>query len=145
MGLKVIGAGFGRTGTRSLKEALEMLGFAPCHHMIEVFTHPEQVQFWDRVALKQPFDWSEVFANYQSACDWPSCNFYKELADYYPDAKVILSLREPKSWYKSVSNTIMPAMKSSANRPYFRAESAKGSTASASTTPSGTRSPWSRP
>lgn len=111
MSLKVIGAGFGRTGTRSLKEALEMLGFAPCHHMVEVFTHPEQVQFWDRVALKQPYDWNEVFANYQSSCDWPSCNFYKELADYYPDAKVILSLRDPKSWYKSVSNTIMPAMK----------------------------------
>jgi len=111
MGLKVIGAGFGRTGTRSLKEALEMLGYAPCHHMMEVFTHPEQVPFWDRVALGEKVDWEELFATYQSSCDWPSCTFYKELADYYPAAKIILSLRDPKSWFKSVSNTIMPAMK----------------------------------
>lgn len=111
MSLKVIGAGFGRTGTRSLKEALEILGFGPCHHMMEVFTHPEQVPFWDRVALKKPFEWEELFASYNSACDWPSCTFYKELADTYPKAKVILSLRDSKSWFKSVSNTIMPAMK----------------------------------
>ena len=111
MALKVVGAGFGRTGTRSLKEALEMLGFAPCHHMMEVFTHPEQVPFWDRVATGQPFDWEELFKSYQSSCDWPSCTFYKELADAYPQSKVILSLRDPQSWFKSVSNTIMPAMK----------------------------------
>ena len=110
MALKVVGAGFGRTGTRSLKEALEMLGLAPCHHMMEVFTHPEQVPFWDRAAQGQITNWEELFVNYQSACDWPSCSFYKELADFYPDSKVILSLRDPKSWYKSVSNTIMPAM-----------------------------------
>lgn len=111
MALKVVGAGFGRTGTRSLKDALEILGFAPCHHMVEVFTHPEQVPFWDRVATGQPFDWEELFKDYQSSCDWPSCTFYKELADTYPQSKVILTLRDPKSWYKSVSNTIMPAMK----------------------------------
>ena len=111
MSLKVIGAGFGRTGTRSLKEALEILGFAPCHHMMEVFTHPEQVQFWDRVALGQTFDWEEIFTSYQSSCDWPSCTFYRELAARYPTAKVILSVRDPKAWFKSVSNTIMPAMK----------------------------------
>jgi hypothetical protein len=103
MSLKVIGAGFGRTGTRSLKEALEILGFAPCHHMVEVFMHPEQVPLWDKAALGQMTDWDELFANYESACDWPSCYFY-------PDAKVILSLRDPKSWYKSVAATIMPAM-----------------------------------
>jgi len=75
MTLKIVGAGFGRTGTRSLKEALELLGFAPCHHMMEVFMHPEQVPFWDRAAQGQKVDWNEVFANYQSACDWPSCSF----------------------------------------------------------------------
>ena len=110
MSLKVIGAGFGRTGTRSLKEALEMLGFAPCHHMVEVFAHPEQVPLWDKAALGQMKNWDEIFATYNSSCDWPSCSFYKELADFYPKAKVILSLRDPKSWYKSVSSTIMPAM-----------------------------------
>jgi hypothetical protein len=111
MSLKVIGAGFGRTGTRSLKEALEILGFAPCHHMVEVFAHPEQVPLWDKAALGQMKNWDELFANYESACDWPSCSFYKELADFYPGAKVILSLRDRKSWYKSVASTIMPAMK----------------------------------
>lgn len=111
MALKVIGAGFGRTGTRSLKEALEIIGFSPCHHMMEVFTHPEQVPFWDRVAKNEPFDWEECFAAYQSSCDWPSCTFYRELADHYPDAKVILSLRDPKAWYRSVASTIMPSMK----------------------------------
>jgi hypothetical protein len=63
------------------------------------------------VATGQTFDWEELFKDYQSSCDWPSCTFYKELADKYPDAKVILSLRDPGSWYKSVANTIMPAMK----------------------------------
>ncbi|HJW40481.1 MAG TPA: sulfotransferase, partial [Rhizomicrobium sp.] len=111
MSLKVIGAGFGRTGTRSLKEALEMLGFGPCHHMVEVFMHPEQVPLWDRAALGEMKNWEEIFAAYNSSCDWPSCSFYKELADFYPDAKVILTLRDPKSWFKSVSSTIMPAMK----------------------------------
>ncbi len=107
MSLKVIGAGFGRTGTRSLKEALEILGFGPCHHMVEVFTHPEQIPLWDRAATGGISDWNEIFAAYTSSCDWPSCTFYKELAAFYPDAKVILTLRDPKAWYSSVANTIM--------------------------------------
>ncbi|HXC56028.1 MAG TPA: sulfotransferase [Rhizomicrobium sp.] len=110
MSLKVIGAGFGRTGTASLKQALEMLGLAPCHHMVEVFQHPEQVPFWDRAALGEAVEWDDVFAAYQASCDWPSCSFYKELALRYPEAKVILSLRDAASWYRSVSSTIMPAM-----------------------------------
>ncbi len=117
MTLKVVGAGFGRTGTRSLKEALEILGLGPCHHMMEVFMHPEQVPFWDRAALGEKVDWNEVFANYKSACDWPSCTFYKELADVYPHAKVILSLRDPRSWYKSVASTIMPSKNEGSRLP----------------------------
>jgi hypothetical protein len=111
MGLKVIGAGFGRTGTKSLQEGLQMLGFTPCHHMYEVIMNPEQVPFWDRAARGESMNWDDVFARYQASCDWPSCTFYKELADYYPDAKVILSLRDPKSWYKSVNSTIIGSMK----------------------------------
>ncbi len=111
MGLKVIGAGFGRTGTKSLQEALQMLGFAPCHHMVEVIMHPEQASFWDRAAQGERMEWDELFSGYEASCDWPSCTFYKELADYYPDAKVILSLRDSKSWYKSVASTIMQSMK----------------------------------
>jgi hypothetical protein len=56
-------------------------------------------------------DWEEVFAHYRASCDWPSCAFYKELAARYPAAKVILTLRDPHAWYKSVCNTILPAMK----------------------------------
>ncbi|HUB85830.1 MAG TPA: sulfotransferase [Rhizomicrobium sp.] len=111
MALQVVGAGFGRTGTVSLKLALEMLGYAPCHHMSEVFQHQEQVPHWDRAAMGEKMNWDDIFAPYRASCDWPSCAFYKELATYYPQAKVILTLRDPKSWYKSVSDTIMPAMR----------------------------------
>jgi len=111
MALEVIGAGLGRTGTMTLKNALEMLGFGPCHHMYEVIQQPEQAPFWERAARGEPVDWEQVFASYRSSCDWPSCAFYKELAARYPAAKVILTLRDPHAWYKSVSNTILPAMK----------------------------------
>jgi len=111
MSLKVIGAGYGRTGTSSLKSALEMLGFGPTHHMFEIIIHPEQARFWDALAYGKSVNWDEVFEGYNSSVDWPSCKYYKELADHWPDAKVILSLRNPKSWYKSVSETIMPSMK----------------------------------
>ncbi len=111
MSLKVIGAGFGRTGTSSLKSALEKLGHGPCHHMYEIIIHPEQARFWDALAHGKTVNWDEVFEGYNSSLDWPSCKFYKELADQYPQAKVILSLRDPKAWYKSVAETIMPSMK----------------------------------
>lgn len=111
MALQVIGAGLGRTGTMALKNALEELGFGPCHHMYEVIQHPEQAPFWERAARGETVDWEEMFANYRSSCDWPSCAFYKQLADRYPEAKVILTLRDPHAWYRSVCNTILPAMK----------------------------------
>jgi hypothetical protein len=111
MALQVIGAGLGRTGTMTLKAALEELGLGPCHHMYEVILHPEQAAFWERAARDEPVDWEEVFVNYRSSCDWPSCAFYKELAVRYPSAKVILTFRDPHAWYRSVCNTILPAMK----------------------------------
>lgn len=111
MALQVIGAGFGRTGTMTLKTALEQLGFGPCHHMYEVIIHPEQADFWERATRGEDVDWEEMFANYRSSCDWPSCAFYKELAARYPQAKVILTLRDPHAWFKSVSNTIMASFK----------------------------------
>ena len=107
MPLKVIGAGQGRTGTHSLKLALEQLGLGPCHHMAEVIEHPEQYAYWQRVFDDQPVDWEEVYRGYNSAVDAPTCFVYRELAERYPDAKVILTLRDPESWYKSVSATIM--------------------------------------
>ncbi len=117
MALQVIGAGFGRTGTSSLKGALEDLGFAPCHHMVEVFGHPEEVPVWDAAARGEKVDWDALFANYKASCDWPSCSFYRELADHYPQAKIILTLRDSKSWYKSVASTIMPSMKAGGRLP----------------------------
>lgn len=111
MALKVIGAGLGRTGTFTLKTALEMLGFGPCHHMVEVFGNAErQVPLWNRAADGEPVDWDEVFAGYNATVDWPGCHFYAELAAHYPDAKVILSKRDPERWYESMSETILKSM-----------------------------------
>jgi len=107
MALQVIGAGLGRTGTYSLKLALEQLGFGPCHHMLEVFAHPEQALFWRRAADREPVEWEELFCDYRASVDWPSAHFYKELAERYPDAKVILSRRDPQRWYESMSDTIL--------------------------------------
>ena len=110
MALQIVGAGLGRTGTMTLKTALEMLGFAPCHHMVEVFAHMEQAQFWLRAAKGEPVDWEELFADYNASVDWPSAHFYAELADRYPDAKIILTRRDPQRWFESISETILKAM-----------------------------------
>jgi hypothetical protein len=110
MALRVIGAGLGRTGTFTLKTALERLGFGPCHHMVEVLANPAQVPFWNRAADGVLVDWDEVFADYQATVDWPGCHFYADLAERYPDAKVILSHRDPERWYESMSETILKSM-----------------------------------
>lgn len=107
MTLKVIGAGFGRTGTLSLKHALEQLGFAKCHHMYEVFVSGEQGKLWKDIADGKTPDWDKVFDGFSSTVDFPACVFYRELAEKYPDAKVVLSVRSAESWYKSASETIM--------------------------------------
>jgi len=106
MALKIVGAGFGRTGTLSLKSALEKLGFGPCYHMFEVVERPAHIEMWHRLAYGGSMDWDLLFKDFQSAVDWPAARYWRELADYYPDAKVLLSLRDPESWYKSVTDTI---------------------------------------
>ena len=106
MPLSVIGAGFGRTGTMSLKLALEQLGFGPCYHMVEVFKHPEFSAYWEAAADGKPVDWEHVFAGYSSSVDWPGATFYKQHAERYPDAKVILTVRDPEEWFKSTQATI---------------------------------------
>lgn len=110
MSLRIIGAGLGRTGTLSLKTALEMLGFAPCHHMTEIFAHPEQSEFWNRAAKGEAMDWGALYGDYRATVDWPGCHFYAELAERYPDAKVILSRRDAESWYRSMEQTILKTM-----------------------------------
>jgi hypothetical protein len=106
MALRVIGAGFGRTGTLSLKVALEELGFTKCYHMTDVLAHPEHASVWEAAARGEPVDWEMLFQGYQATVDWPGCAFYEEFMRRYPDAKVILTKREPNGWYDSASQTI---------------------------------------
>jgi hypothetical protein len=106
MPLKVIGAGFGRTGTNSLKVALERLGCGPCHHMKEVGASIEQINWFDQVSKGEIVDWNQVFAKFDSAVDWPAAAYYQELAALFPESKVILSVRDPDAWYDSVHETI---------------------------------------
>jgi hypothetical protein len=104
--MKVIGAGFGRTGTMSLKVALEELGYDSCYHMVELFEHPEHVELWEAAVRGESVNWEELFAEYKATVDWPGAAFYKELSQRYPDAKVILTVRDPEGWYESARNTI---------------------------------------
>ena len=112
MTIKVIGAGFGRTGTTSLKQALEILGFGPCHHAEVMMKVPGQVDLFHHAAMTGEVDLDQLFQGYQSVVDWPGMAYWKELANHSPDAKVILSTRSPESWYKSVSTTIYKISKS---------------------------------
>jgi hypothetical protein len=119
MALKVIGAGFGRTGTHSLNLALEMLGFGPCHHMADV-NGSDQQKAWFRAAGRgEPVNWDEVYAGFNSAVDWPTAYFWRELADYYPEAKVILTVRNSEEWFKSARETIFKTMDDTANPASF--------------------------
>ena len=107
--LEVIGAGFGRTGTLSLKVALERLGFGPCHHMVELIENAEQISRWRRLADGETPEWDAVFRGYRSTADWPSVRFWRETTDHFPQAKVILTVRDPRRWYESVAQTIHQA------------------------------------
>ena len=118
MALEVIGAGFGRTGTMSLKVALETLGFGPCYHMTEVFTHPEHVELWRAATQGKPVAWEQIFDGYRATVDWPGCAFYAELMESNPDAKVILTVRDPEEWYESAHNTIY-RISGAASSPIF--------------------------
>jgi hypothetical protein len=105
--ISVIGSGFGRTGTMSLKLALEQIGLGPCYHMVEVFKNPAAPDMWS-AAADDPAnaDWGQIFAGYNSTVDWPNATYYKELADAYPDAKVVHTERDAEDWYASTQATI---------------------------------------
>jgi hypothetical protein len=119
--VKVVGAGFRRTGTMSLKAALEELGFGPCYHMIEVFEHPEHVGFWEAAWRGEPVDWDGFLGRYEATVDWPACTFYEELLQRHPDAKVLLSVRDPERWYDSTRATIYEISKITAGSRLSRA------------------------
>jgi len=110
MQLEVFSAGFGRTGTMSLKLALEQLGFGPCHHMDEVLENGErQIPLWNAACAGEP-DFAAIYRGYRAAVDWPTAAFWRELAAAYPDARVILSTRSAESWVRSFSETILKVL-----------------------------------
>jgi hypothetical protein len=125
MSLAVIGAGLGRTGTASAKIALEQLGLGNCYHMGEVWRHPHHFPLWvEAAAGNRP--WEQLFDGYNAAMDYPACSFWRELAEEYPDAKVLLTVRDANRWFDSTQATIMsPAilewLKASPYRAMFEA------------------------
>jgi Sulfotransferase domain len=105
-GLKLIGAGLPRTGTLTQKVALEQLGFGPSYHWVNVIADLEhQLPLWEQ-ALDGDGQWAEIFGEHRSSVDWPGGYFYRELMEAYPDAKVLLSVRDPESWEPSFRETI---------------------------------------
>ena len=109
--MRVIGAGFGRTGTTSLEAALEGLGFGPCYSMEDSLRSPDHAEAWVAAARGETPDWRALLEGYRSALDWPAASFYEELMEAYPEASVILTVRDPENWYESTLNTIYGAPK----------------------------------
>ena len=109
MTLRVVGAGVGRTGTLSLKLALERLLGAPCYHMAEVFVHPGHAPVWHAAARDEAIDWKRLMRGYAAAVDWPAAAFWPELSEAFPDALVLLSVRNAEAWWESASHTIFPS------------------------------------
>jgi hypothetical protein len=124
--VKVIGVGFGRTGTMSLKAALERLGAGPCFHMIDLIVGEDRdrlIPKWASVADGEA-DWQDVFEGWQATVDWPAAARWREICDAFPDAPVLLNVREFEPWYRSMENTIRAAkvtppeqLQQDANRP----------------------------
>lgn len=120
MTIKVIGAGLPRTGTSSVKIALEELGFAPCYQMRELLSHPEQINFWTQASRGKAIDWDLLFKDYQGTVDFPSYRYYEQLLQYYPDAKVILTVRDAYAWYDSVLKTIYQVTEPSSGQKFLK-------------------------
>ena len=106
MGLQVVGAGLGRTGTHSLQLALQQLLGGRCYHMIEVFSRPDDIAVWHAAVNGNQPNWNEFLADYTATVDWPACSFWREMSAANPDAVVLLSSRDTDGWWKSASNTI---------------------------------------
>lgn len=106
MSMQIIGTGVGRTGTYSLKLAINQLGFGPCHHMEEVLHNmPVQVPLWANAVSGKP-DWAKMYEGYPSAVDWPTAGFFRELVAEFPSAKFVLTRRDPERWADSFGATI---------------------------------------
>lgn len=117
MALQVIGAGVGRTGTYSLKLAINQLGLGPCHHMEEVlFNMSSQTPLWSS-AVDGHADWEAIYRGYPSAVDWPTAGFFRELLQAYPSAKFVLTHRNPETWVESFSATIYKLLEAKDQTP----------------------------
>jgi hypothetical protein len=117
MSLRVVGAGVGRTGTHSLKVGLEKLLGGPCYHMVEVFGKPDHPAKWTAAMNGEHVDYDALLEGYVAAVDWPACTMWRELAEANPDAIILLSTRDPESWWKSCESTIFEAMQRSQYGP----------------------------
>ena len=112
MALRVVGAGVGRTGTHSLKLALEQLLGGPCYHMVEVFGRPQDVPLWQRAVDGDQVPWDELFGDFVAAVDWPASGWWKPISEAYPDAIILLSTRSSAdAWYQSATDTIFEIMR----------------------------------
>ena len=110
MAIRLIGAGLGRTGTNSLKLALERLLGGTCHHMFEVFAHPDEIPAWQRAMQGEPVDFVALLDGYEAIVDYPGAAVWRELAHAFPDAPVLLSTRSSSQvWWDSASATILPS------------------------------------
>lgn len=108
--MRLIGVGFGRTGTMSLKHALEQLGADPCFHMIELIAGEDRerdLRHWTRIAGGEDVDWHEVFDGWEATVDWPACARWRELVAAFPDAPVLLNHRDFDGFYESCRNTLL--------------------------------------
>jgi hypothetical protein len=111
MALEIIGAGMGRTGTLSLKAALEQLGLRPCYHMLRLFERTADAPLWQRFAAGERGDWDALLGEFRAAVDWPASYFWRELAAHYPQAKVVLTVRDPQRWFESINDTLFHFMR----------------------------------
>jgi Sulfotransferase domain len=109
--LRVVGAGLGRTGTHSLKIALERLLGGPCYHMVEVFKRPADMEAWRAAAGGELPDWHKLFDGFAATVDWPSAAFWWEIAEAFPDAVILLSNRDADGWWKSATRTIFEGLR----------------------------------
>jgi len=109
--VKIIGAGLGRTGTHSLKIALEFLFQGACYHMMELFQRPDDIQYWQSAADGKKIDWQEFMSPWVATVDWPGAPLFDQMAAAFPDALVLLSTRDSETWFKSCNDTIFQLLK----------------------------------
>ena len=118
MSLSVIGTGLSRTGTTTLRKVLEELGFGPCYNSTELFVRPRGIEFWEALEKGEEVDFEDFFSGYNAIIGFPGYIFHQQLKDRYPEAKIILSYRDPEVWYDDISKTVFESASSHVNKAY---------------------------